>query len=153
MTMDTAPPGLIHAVLINRTIKEIENRTYAAERSKFFPVLTLLLTFPFSSAFSAPSDSSESSPINRGWLERDPRLNLLTFSLSHLLTFPLPRLLTSGERTFRQLPPHHGRHLKMHNLMIPNFQLHRAETVRPPELLNLFDDSIPKVSILHRSLS
>ena len=41
----------------------------------------------------------------------------------------------------------------MHNLMIPNFQLHRAEPGRPPELLNLFDDCIPEVSILHRALS
>ena len=47
-----------------------------------------------------------------------------------------------SERTFRQLTPHYGAHLKMHNLMIPNFQLHRAEPVRPPELLNLFDDCI-----------
>lgn len=41
----------------------------------------------------------------------------------------------------------------MHNFMIPNLQLHRAEPVRPPELLNLFDDGIPKVSTLHRTLS
>ena len=41
---------------------------------------------------------------------------------------------------FRQLSPHHGGHLKMHNLMIPNLQLYRAEPILPPELLNLFDD-------------
>ena len=86
-------------------------------------------------------------------LPAPPLPHFPTFPPSHFLTFPLPRLLTSGERTFRQLPPHHGRHLKMHNFMIPNFQLHRAEPVRPPELLNLFDDCIPKISILHRALS
>ena len=64
------------------------------------------------------------------------RLSRFHVSLSSLLLIP-PLV---SERTFRQLSPHHGGHLKMHNLMIPNLQLHRAEPILPPEPLNLFND-------------